>query len=117
VRFAPQPKPRSAFQQLTQQPPWLIGGTLRGIFFLPCSSPLLRRSLWSSQIFLADYQMDGLNWLIYTWTNQNNGILADEMGLGKTVQTLAFLGWLKHEQVRFLPPSLLRYMVFLVTRL
>jgi chromodomain-helicase-DNA-binding protein 1 len=47
--------------------------------------------------------MDGLNWLIYTWTNQNNGILADEMGLGKTVQTLAFLGWLKHEQVHVGP--------------
>lgn len=32
---------------------------------------------------LRDYQMDGLNWLIMTWSKGNSVILADEMGLGK----------------------------------
>lgn len=30
--------------------------------------------------------MDGLNWLIHSWTKENSVILADEMGLGKTIQ-------------------------------
>lgn len=32
---------------------------------------------------LRDYQLEGLNWLIYSWMNNTNSILADEMGLGK----------------------------------
>jgi hypothetical protein len=32
---------------------------------------------------LRDYQLEGLNWLIYSWMNNTNAILADEMGLGK----------------------------------
>ena len=35
---------------------------------------------------LRDYQMQSLNWMIYSWFNNTNIILADEMGLGKTVQ-------------------------------
>lgn len=35
---------------------------------------------------LRDYQMQSLNWMIYSWLNNTNIILADEMGLGKTVQ-------------------------------
>jgi len=47
---------------------------------------------------LHDYQLEGLNWLLYSWCNNTNVILADEMGLGKTIQTIAFLkslmcGW------------------------
>lgn len=34
---------------------------------------------------LRDYQMDGLNWLIMTWSKGNSVILADEMGLGKVI--------------------------------
>ena len=41
---------------------------------------------------LRDYQLDGLNWLIYSWTQDQNCILADEMGLGKTVQCVSLLG-------------------------
>lgn len=37
------------------------------------------------------YQLDGLNWLRYSWANGTDTILADEMGLGKTIQAAAFL--------------------------
>nr|KAJ3418771.1 SWI/SNF- matrix-associated actin-dependent regulator of chromatin sub A member 5 [Polyrhizophydium stewartii] len=45
---------------------------------------------------MRDYQIQGLNWLISLYENGINGILADEMGLGKTLQTISFLGYLKH---------------------
>jgi SWI/SNF-related matrix-associated actin-dependent regulator of chromatin subfamily A member 5 len=45
---------------------------------------------------MRDYQLQGLNWLISLYQNGINGILADEMGLGKTLQTISFLGYLKH---------------------
>ncbi|KAF9919263.1 hypothetical protein FBU30_011082 [Linnemannia zychae] len=47
---------------------------------------------------LRDYQIQGLNWMISLYKNGINGILADEMGLGKTLQTISFLGYLKHVQ-------------------
>ena len=62
------------FEQVISQPEWLKNGELR------------------------DYQLTGLNWLIFSWTNNKNGILADEMGLGKTIQSISFLSWLKHKQ-------------------
>lgn len=34
---------------------------------------------------LRPYQLEGLNWLKFSWYNSHNCILADEMGLGKTV--------------------------------
>ena len=40
---------------------------------------------------LHDYQLEGLNWLRFSWAQGTNTILADEMGLGKTIQTIAFL--------------------------
>ncbi|KAG9305927.1 hypothetical protein G9A89_016580 [Geosiphon pyriformis] len=45
---------------------------------------------------MRDYQLQGLNWMISLFNNGINGILADEMGLGKTLQTISFLGYLKH---------------------
>ncbi|KAI8393737.1 SNF2 family N-terminal domain-containing protein [Radiomyces spectabilis] len=56
----------------TESPSYVTGGTLR------------------------DYQVQGLNWMISLYENGINGILADEMGLGKTLQTISFLGYLKH---------------------
>ncbi|KAI7905668.1 SNF2 family N-terminal domain-containing protein [Cokeromyces recurvatus] len=56
----------------TQSPTYVVGGTLR------------------------EYQIQGLNWMISLFENGINGILADEMGLGKTLQTISFLGYLKH---------------------
>ncbi|EPE34187.1 P-loop containing nucleoside triphosphate hydrolase [Glarea lozoyensis ATCC 20868] len=38
---------------------------------------------------MRDYQVAGLNWLISLHEN-------DEMGLGKTLQTISFLGYLRH---------------------
>ena len=55
-----------------ESPPFIKGGTMR------------------------DYQVAGLNWLISLHENGISGILADEMGLGKTLQTIAFLGFLRH---------------------
>lgn len=40
---------------------------------------------------LHPYQLEGLNWLRFSWAQATDTILADEMGLGKTVQTVVFL--------------------------
>lgn len=47
---------------------------------------------------MRDYQIQGLNWMVSLFHNGINGILADEMGLGKTLQTISFLGYLKHHR-------------------
>ena len=43
---------------------------------------------------LMPYQLEGLNWLLHQWHQEQNAILADEMGLGKTVQIIAFISHL-----------------------
>lgn len=45
---------------------------------------------------MRDYQIAGLNWLVSLHENGISGILADEMGLGKTLQTISFIGYLRH---------------------
>ncbi|KZW00246.1 hypothetical protein EXIGLDRAFT_639641 [Exidia glandulosa HHB12029] len=45
---------------------------------------------------MRDYQVQGLNWMVSLHHNGMNGILADEMGLGKTLQTVSFVGYLRH---------------------
>ncbi|XP_034657291.1 chromodomain-helicase-DNA-binding protein Mi-2 homolog isoform X3 [Drosophila subobscura] len=40
---------------------------------------------------LHPYQIEGINWLRYSWGQAIDTILADEMGLGKTIQTVTFL--------------------------
>eukprot|EP00127_Corallochytrium_limacisporum_P004825 Clim_evm8s183 gene=Clim_evmTU8s183 len=52
--------------------------------------------LGSDELRLRSYQLDGLNYLVYSWTVSNSCILADEMGLGKTIQTISFLSYLFH---------------------
>ncbi|XP_048736383.2 chromodomain-helicase-DNA-binding protein 1-like isoform X3 [Ostrea edulis] len=47
--------------------------------------------LGGDSLVLRDYQLDGVNWLMHTWSKENSVILADEMGLGKTIQTIGFL--------------------------
>ncbi|XP_073970313.1 chromodomain-helicase-DNA-binding protein Mi-2 homolog isoform X6 [Rhodnius prolixus] len=44
-----------------------------------------------SGMCLHGYQLEGLNWLRYSWGQGTDTILADEMGLGKTIQTITFL--------------------------
>lgn len=65
-------EPEDAPDIFTSSPEYVKGGTMR------------------------DYQVQGLNWLISLYHNGINGVLADEMGLGKTLQTISFLGYLKH---------------------
>lgn len=48
---------------------------------------------------LAEYQLVGLNWLAVMHSQNMNGILADEMGLGKTIQVIAFLAYLKQQNL------------------
>ncbi|MGH0187514.1 UNVERIFIED_CONTAM: hypothetical protein FKN15_025133 [Acipenser sinensis] len=53
---------------------------------------------------LHPYQLEGLNWLRFSWTQGTDTILADEMGLGKTIQTIVFLHSLYREreaQIKF----------------
>lgn len=49
---------------------------------------------------LRDYQLAGLNWLVFLNEYGFSGVLADDMGLGKTIQTLAYLLYKKqHRQL------------------
>jgi len=74
---------------------------------------------------LKEFQLTGLNWLAYSWAQEQNGILADEvshnrlvarshililtfpvrsqMGLGKTIQSVSFLSYLYHELQQYGP--------------
>ncbi|CAI8599568.1 unnamed protein product [Vicia faba] len=63
---------------------------------------------------LHPYQLEGLNFLRFSWSKQTHVILADEMGLGKTIQSIAFLASLfeegvsKHPHLVVAPLSTLR---------
>lgn len=52
---------------------------------------LPKSPVYKSVNTLREYQLEGLNWLMFCWHNSRNCILADEMGLGKTIQSLAFV--------------------------
>ena len=88
-------------------PDWLIFRLFIVIFFNsnkrynpPPDKPVtdLRKKYEKQPDFVADtgmqlhpYQLEGLNWLRYSWGQGIDTILADEMGLGKTIQTITFL--------------------------
>ncbi|KAH8927151.1 hypothetical protein BT69DRAFT_1238228, partial [Atractiella rhizophila] len=80
-RSAPSTKKRPVFKKIEEEPEYITatGGNLK------------------------DFQMVGLNWLIYCWCSYKNGILADEMGLGKTVQTCAMLSYLFNTMQQYGP--------------
>ncbi|KAE9588990.1 hypothetical protein Lal_00012672 [Lupinus albus] len=63
------------FQQCEHSPEFLSGGSLH------------------------PYQLEGLNFLRFSWSKQTHVILADEMGLGKTIQSIAFLASLLEENI------------------
>ncbi|XP_059076152.1 CHD3-type chromatin-remodeling factor PICKLE isoform X5 [Cryptomeria japonica] len=48
---------------------------------------------------LHPYQLEGLNFLRFSWLQGRHVILADEMGLGKTIQSISFLASLAAETV------------------
>ncbi|CAA0841965.1 CHD3-type chromatin-remodeling factor PICKLE [Striga hermonthica] len=60
-------KKQKEFQQYEKSPEFLSGGSLH------------------------PYQLEGLNFLRFSWSKPTHVILADEMGLGKTIQSIAFL--------------------------
>ncbi|OMO90720.1 SNF2-related protein [Corchorus olitorius] len=66
-------KKSKEFQQYEHSPEFLSGGSLH------------------------PYQLEGLNFLRFSWSKQTHVILADEMGLGKTIQSIAFLASLFEE--------------------
>ncbi|XP_031101578.1 CHD3-type chromatin-remodeling factor PICKLE [Ipomoea triloba] len=68
-------KKQKEFQQYECSPEFLSGGSLH------------------------PYQLEGLNFLRFSWSKQTHVILADEMGLGKTIQSIAFLASLFEENV------------------
>lgn len=47
---------------------------------------------------LMGYQLEGVNWLLYSFHQKSNVILADEMGLGKTIQVVALISSLVHDK-------------------
>lgn len=63
------------FQQYEKSPEFLSGGSLH------------------------PYQLEGLNFLRFSYSKQTHVILADEMGLGKTIQSIAFLASLFEENI------------------
>ncbi len=66
---------RRNFSPLAVQPSYLVNGELK------------------------DYQLDGLNWLLFKWSTRIPSVLADEMGLGKTIQIAAMFSVLKNRHV------------------
>lgn len=68
-------KKQKEFQQFESSPDFLTGGSLH------------------------PYQLEGLNFLRFSWSKQTHVILADEMGLGKTIQSIAFLASLFEENI------------------
>ncbi|XVF89383.1 hypothetical protein PTKIN_Ptkin19aG0125900 [Pterospermum kingtungense] len=68
-------KKSKEFQQYEHSPEFLYGGSLH------------------------PYQLEGLNFLRFSWSKQTHVILADEMGLGKTIQSIAFLASLFEEKI------------------
>ncbi|XP_061964323.1 CHD3-type chromatin-remodeling factor PICKLE-like isoform X3 [Populus nigra] len=68
-------KKSKEFQQCDHSPEFLSGGSLH------------------------PYQLEGLNFLRFSWSKQTHVILADEMGLGKTIQSIAFLASLREEGI------------------
>lgn len=54
---------------------------------------------------LRDYQLQGLEWLVFLHENRFGGLLCDDMGLGKTHQVMGLMAWLvsiKNEKRPFL---------------
>ena len=52
---------------------------------------------------LHPYQLEGVNWLRFSYGQDTNTILADEMGLGKTIQAATFIYSLWKEVNTWLP--------------
>ena len=50
---------------------------------------------------LRPYQIEGVNWLLFSWYSGRSVMLADEMGLGKTIQSVSTLNHIwRNESIR-----------------
>ena len=50
---------------------------------------------------LRPYQIEGVNWLLFSWYARRSVMLADEMGLGKTIQSVSTLNHIwRNESIR-----------------
>ena len=64
------------------------------------------KKLESSPVFrtgheLRPYQIEGVNWLLFSWYSRRSVMLADEMGLGKTIQSVSTLNHIwRNESIR-----------------
>ena len=94
-------KNRPKFKTIPFQPVWL--GSPHVPLQKGVKSPDRDTETQGNKLTLRDYQLEGLNWLVYSWCKQNSVILADEMGLGKTIQTIAFLYYLYKVHLLFGP--------------
>ncbi len=52
---------------------------------------------------LMEYQLQGLNWMLYKFYKGESIVLADEMGLGKTIQVIALLSYLVQNKPKCWP--------------
>lgn len=88
------------FQQFDHSPEFL-----KGIFGSPFICVTCKDIVQCLNCFLAvegllhPYQLEGLNFLRFSWSKQTHVILADEMGLGKTIQSIALLASLFEENL------------------
>ena len=100
-RSAKVAKNRPKFKTIPFQPVWLGKPPLQGVK----TESLVPKDRQTPEdtLTLRDYQLEGLNWLVYSWCKHNSVILADEMGLGKTIQTIAFLYYLYKVHLLFGP--------------
>ena len=55
-------------------------------------------SLDSTKLSLRPYQLDGLKWLWWLYSNELGGLLADEMGLGKTHQAMGLISLIQDKK-------------------
>eukprot|EP00767_Chilomastix_cuspidata_P005127 gnl/Chilomastix_cuspidata/5317.p1 GENE.gnl/Chilomastix_cuspidata/5317~~gnl/Chilomastix_cuspidata/5317.p1 ORF type:complete len:1903 (+),score=502.82 gnl/Chilomastix_cuspidata/5317:70-5778(+) len=75
---------------ISREPP--IHGPLGVFRKLTKTPPYINHRLFS-------YQLDAVNWLLYSHAKEQNVILADEMGLGKTIEVISFLSSLAEQGV------------------
>ena len=53
--------------------------------------PWAKTPIFKNENTLRPYQLEGVNWLNFSWYQNRNCLLADEMGLGKTIQALSWV--------------------------
>ncbi len=87
-----QPHPRS-FKKLNESPIFGISSVERPIAKLEGDdeNETTSEAVEESVLKLREYQLEGVNWLLWNWYNRRSCILADEMGLGKTIQSIGFI--------------------------